>query len=359
MNQEFIYLIAERLYLQASFHPLCNRNWLFAIYKSLRIANTGDTESMQWTKYNQWKIDHNCRASKSTAVANHSRMHRFDLEMRDEDTCSISVDVSSKAAPVQTITCTYSRKAFLQDLWTFKNPKNETVLLSDYERDALFNASVHSLDGEEIPTPIVEIPAEPTKPSKQKVTKKDTEEQQRTMKFTALHRLLEQIREPYANMQDPIQKSYLEVVIGAAIFYLPSLNIHFNGYISIAALKGYLNQERRVKDHIFPRKLAAKKLLEKPYSLEELMQEYHSALATFMYITPTENSNLVNYYETHENHDEAMLALQIEKFPIQASEKFKNHTELGQFIQELSPAAAMKMSANELMDSLRAFRNKQ
>jgi hypothetical protein len=110
-------------------------------------------------------------------------------------------------------------------------------------------------------------------------------DQIRDMKFTAFNLLLDQIRETYNKIEDENQKSFLQVVVGAAIFYLPSLTSHFNGFISINALKGYLKKERRVKDHIYPRKLAAKELLSKKFSLEELKVKYHDHLAQFMYIT--------------------------------------------------------------------------
>ena len=38
MNTEYLYLGAEQLYLNASGHPMSNRNWLAAIYKSLLVA---------------------------------------------------------------------------------------------------------------------------------------------------------------------------------------------------------------------------------------------------------------------------------------------------------------------------------
>jgi WD40 repeat protein len=55
-----------------------------------------------------------------------------------------------------------------------------------------------------------------------------------------------------------------------------------------------------------------------------------------MYITSSENSILVNYYEEHENHNQAMEALQIEKFPTNDAEKFISHNELDKFILYLN-----------------------
>jgi len=176
------------------------------------------------------------------------------------------------------------------------------------------------------------------------------------MKFIALNNLLDQIRETYHQTEEPNQRSYLEVVLGAAIFYLPSLNSHFNGFISVAALKGYLKGERRVKDHIYPRKRAARELFSKKITVEELTERYTNNLALYMYITSSENSRLINYYEYYEDHDKAMEALGIEKFPTNIKEKFKSHTELNKFIEFLDAEAAQKMTKEKLMEFLKEFR---
>ena len=96
MNKEYVYLIAEKLYLNATVEPLCNRNWLFAIYKALLIANEGDTEPIIWTQYNQWKIDHNCRASKTTAKANRTYITYFSLIINEENCAIIKVVFNKK-----------------------------------------------------------------------------------------------------------------------------------------------------------------------------------------------------------------------------------------------------------------------
>lgn len=366
MNKEYVYLIAEHLYLNTTNHPLCNRNWLFAIYKSLLVTNEGDTEPIIWTKYNQWKIDHNCRASKTTAKANNTHITDFSFVLENDDWIAIKVIFNRKGLATKPVTCNYKRTGFANDMWEFRNPNNESVLLSSYERDQLFNASIQNAEAtfgdgiNESAVIIEETPVDARNIDKPKRTKKSnksmTDEQIREMKFTALNVLLDQIRETYTKIEDPNQRSYLEVVIGAAIFYLPSLNAHFNGFISINALKGYLKKERRVKDHIYPRKLAARELLSRKLTLDELMSRYHDHLAQFMYITSSENSILVNYYEEHENHDLAMEAFQIEKFPTNDADKFKSHNELDKFIIFLNGKNVQGMTKEEIMVLLKEFR---
>lgn len=354
MKRTHAYLIAEKLYFNATSNSLCNRNWLFTIYKSLLISNAKDEEGIKWTKYNQWKIDHNCRAAKSSVKKNGIKIDQFHLTIINDNKAEIKVSFSKGSLKSESVSCVYERASFLNSLWEFKNPINETVLSSQYERDQLFESSIYSFDEIEDEIEINSF-ADKGKKSKKRA-KKESDDHVRNMKFIALNNLLDNIRDIYHQTEEPNQRSYLEVVLGAAIFYLPSLNSHFNGFISLAALKGYLKGDRRVKDHIYPRKLAARELLSKKLSIDELTDRYHSHLATYMYITSTENSDLINYYESHESHDEAMKQLGIVKFPTNEKEKFKSHKELNNFIGNIDAKAAQKMTKEELMHLLKEFR---
>ena len=40
MKRTYANLIAEKLYFNVAGNSLCNRNWLFSIYKSLLISNS-------------------------------------------------------------------------------------------------------------------------------------------------------------------------------------------------------------------------------------------------------------------------------------------------------------------------------
>ncbi len=359
MNKEYVYLIAEELYLNANKHVLCNRNWLFAIYKALLVENEGDTEPIFWTKYNQWKIDHNCRAAKTKAKKNNTQIVTFNISIENENDAILQVVFKKNSAIIPAIKCHYKIGSFPNEMWEIKNPNNESILLSAFEKDQLFKSSIEWDANDEVETTIevIEPTCEPSilyVPNERK--KRMNDDQVRDMKFTALNVLLDQIRETYHHIEDENQKSYLQVVVGAAIFYLPCLNSHFNGFISINALKGYLKKERRVKDHIYPRKLAAKELLTKKFTLEELKERYHDHLAQFMYITSSENSILVNYYEEYENHDQAMEAFQIEKFPTVDAEKFSSHNELDKFLLYLNDKNVHNKSKEEIMELLTAFR---
>src|SRR5574343_1940074 len=128
MNKEYIYLIAEELYKTASMHELCNRNWLFCIYRSLLTSIENDDKEMVWTQYNEWQIDHNCRASKATATKNESSIENFTIERIDQDKCLIIVQFNTKKG-FQTFEVPYSRTGFPLSLWQTKNPKGETALM--------------------------------------------------------------------------------------------------------------------------------------------------------------------------------------------------------------------------------------
>ena len=354
MKRTQAYLIAEKLYFNAASNSFCNRNWLFTIYKSLLVSNANDKEEIKWTKYNQWKIDHNCRAAKAAAKKNGFKIDHLSLTIINDNKAALKVSFSKGCLKSESINCVYERDSFLKSLWEFKNHKQEAVLLNQNERDQLFESSIYSSD--EIEEEIeVSSSADKGKKSKKRA-KKESDDHVRNMKFIALNNLLDNIRDLYHQTDEQNQLSYLQVVIGAAVFYLPSLNSHFNGFISIAALKGYLKGDKRVKDHIYPRKLAARELLSKKLSVEELTDRYHSHLATYMYITSTENSDLINYYESHENHDEAMKQLGIVKFPTTEKEKFVSHKELNKFIGDIDAKAAQKMTKEELMEFLKEFR---
>ena len=372
MNKEYIYLIAEDLYKRASLHELCNRNWLFCIYKSLLSSIENDEKEMIWTKYNQWQIDHNCRASKATATKNQTSIHSLQIEMLNADECRLSVQLHTKKG-IEAFDVPFNRSAFPASLWETQNPSGETALMSIYERDRLFDSIIAETEPvadaiivEPIQEPEVieaenetetEEPIIETQPKKRKATKRKADDEARESKFRALWNILNAIRPVYLQIENEQERSFMETVVGAAVFYLPNLNEHFSGFISMNALIGYVNGSRRVKDHMYPRKLAARDLLAQELSIEDLKTRYHSHLAQCMYVTATENSMLVNYYEEHEDHDQALVAFQIHKFPGQGHEKFRDHKELEEFIGFLRPTDVRAANLELLHEKLVAFRN--
>ena len=95
MKRTQAYLIAEKLYFNAASNSFCNRNWLFTIYKSLLVSNANDKEEIKWTKYNQWKIDHNCRAAKAAAKKNGFKIDHLSLTIINDNKAAINNNLSA------------------------------------------------------------------------------------------------------------------------------------------------------------------------------------------------------------------------------------------------------------------------
>jgi hypothetical protein len=100
----------------------------------------------------------------------------------------------------------------------------------------------------------------------------------------------------------PLQKAFLETVIGAAIWYIPKPSSAWTGRISVGALKMFhpdsgIQKPRFSEEHVYPRKVAARLLLEDQSldgaNLSAIFQEKYGRLHL---ITPDENK-LVQPYQ--------------------------------------------------------------
>jgi hypothetical protein len=169
MNTEYLYLVAEQLYSNTLEHPLRNRNWLPAIYKSLLVANRGDEEEILWTKYNEWKIDHNCRAALSTSKTNKSKLSSFEIRMITTNSCVIIIQIKKGNTSILKEVL-YRKDAFPAGLWEVRNPQNNTVLNNAFERDQLFESSISdvtidlNLDGDQDADDSLDLTLSPNTP---------------------------------------------------------------------------------------------------------------------------------------------------------------------------------------------------
>lgn len=149
-------------------------------------------------------------------------------------------------------------------------------------------------------------------------------------KVRSLIEVLRHIRDVYA-AQNETGKNFIETVVGASIFYLPHpVNECFSGYCSIEALKDKINGKSIVREHITPRKYAAREVLTNTYNIDNFYDDFKRRYRRFMYLTGHENKKTVNY--TEETHDEALLSNDIEKFPVGESPFVNNHTLFVKFI---------------------------
>lgn len=122
---------------------------------------------------------------------------------------------------------------------------------------------------------------------------------------TALVATVQAIQSTYSTA-NPDQKSYLETIIGAAIWYLPFDEQCWTGNISAAALELCVSKPvgtpplTFTKDHEYPRKLAAKTLLAIDWSgylnaPTEMLDLYRTKFGRFNYVTSAENRRLMQY----------------------------------------------------------------
>lgn len=129
------------------------------------------------------------------------------------------------------------------------------------------------------------------------------------LKCKCLLALVNSIQNYYQSDLDEMQKSYLETVVGAAIWYQPKMGEDlWDGSISIKALHQSLNDVNKgqkpklSEDHKFPRKYSAQQLLngnwcKKTYTndVEGLMKYYIDVAGMFTYVTQSQNKELVKF----------------------------------------------------------------
>lgn len=109
-------------------------------------------------------------------------------------------------------------------------------------------------------------------------------------KFKVLYDIIHNLKDQWDNGHD-YERSHIETIVGAAIFYLPTNNKTFTGLISEEAL--LVEKKDRVKEHQYPRKISANILMKNPpSSVEDLISQYDNKYGTWNYVTKKENSAL-------------------------------------------------------------------
>lgn len=93
-------------------------------------------------------------------------------------------------------------------------------------------------------------------------------------------------------------------MIGAAIWYIPKPADAWTGQISIAVLKAFhpdsgVSRPRISEEHVYPRKVAAKQLLETDrLDGDSMLDAFTSRYAQVHYITPDENKVVTQFQRT-------------------------------------------------------------
>ena len=112
-------------------------------------------------------------------------------------------------------------------------------------------------------------------------------------KFKIAFELIKKLRPTWVESND-YEKAFIETILGATIFYLPTNKDSFSGMISENASK--VDKELRVKEHQYPRKISSKELFTNPpKSVEELKEMYYNRYGVWNWVTKTENSSLRKY----------------------------------------------------------------
>ncbi len=109
----------------------------------------------------------------------------------------------------------------------------------------------------------------------------------------ALAAMISGVKKAYSKINAD-QKSFIETTIGAAIWYLPKIEGWFSGYISKDALEK--NNGKYSEEHIFPRKVSAKELLnEKSLDGKYVFESYKKRYCKICILTPEENKKAIKF----------------------------------------------------------------
>ncbi len=120
--------------------------------------------------------------------------------------------------------------------------------------------------------------------------------------------LVDKLSEAYLHRKTTkYQKDHIETIIGAALWYIPN-TLLWTGYISKKAIQTYhpkegLKTPKLTKDHFYPRKISAQKLLKQtwqdiPDKFNFIYNLYVNEIGKYHYVTPDENKRLVKYQKS-------------------------------------------------------------
>jgi hypothetical protein len=124
------------------------------------------------------------------------------------------------------------------------------------------------------------------------------------LRCQTLAALIPPLHREYQAAKHDTQRHLIETLIGAGLWYLPKVNGLWTGLISTTALeqclKGAFATRRPSEEHLVPRKIAARHLLDLTlHDLDKLAAEierrYLCVYVRFHFVTSTENKILVQH----------------------------------------------------------------
>lgn len=301
------------------YHPI---DWRTAIYAGLLEGNNHTNNDYTFGNYNKWKFDHNWRGLKREINQNLIDCH-FEIDFNENLTFHCIYENQNSVQ--EEIELSLKINDFKEQLWSTIGVNNKKILNSKNERAFLFNSIVKVFTQENIDNEDNVI-----------INRDDFDENYNENdihpKIRAIFHLYSSIHTTYNNNNlTNEEQTFFQYALGASLFYLPHPEKCWNGKISVKAINHVLAGGNKVKDHITPRKLAAKQLLEEeiPLTLNQIKDRYWNDYSYFTYVTTNENYLLRNYYADGSTYEDASKSKKIEWICL------KNQSELRKFMKYL------------------------
>ena len=188
-------LLAEQLYNKISYIEVCRPHWKTAIYYA--VLNSNNVNSViEWSDdYNQWKLAHQLRANKANAKKEGITLDSNNIVITNCQRENIEIKATFSDGKVLIIKLNLTD--FKNDLWSILNNNGVSILLDEEEAILIFDYI--------------------------KGFCKNNVIEDEHPKFYVLTELLKCAQLLYAKLNDKKQKPFLETIIGAGVFYLPTL----------------------------------------------------------------------------------------------------------------------------------------
>lgn len=331
-NKTTAFRITELLKDSLLFSEDYHRNWTMALYVAINDALGLPEVKLEYKfKYNQWAVDHNMRAIKSS---NKGKISSSSLVVaRHPDGVEIFYRQNGDSQ-----TFVLSAKNFPPGLYRDgQGPHGAAILIEALDVNLILGALLDDCPNPRLNfiKPQANVP-DRVEPNRALSTDLISELNNAQLeKIWVYHELLNVVHPFYKEQEGEARKSFITTLFGAGLFYLPHGVKHWVGKISVTCLMEQIvgtSNARKVKDHIFPRKAAADYLLNNLTQKEEFLQFYMDKVAPYMYVTPNENSMLINYYQDFEKYEDALEHFGIQEFPPD-DHIFNSTKELNSFIQ--------------------------
>lgn len=323
------------------YHPI---DWRTAIYAGLLEGNNHTNNDYTFGNYNTWILDHNWRGLRGR---NNQNLIDCHFEIDNNENLTFHCTYENQNAVQEEIEISLTINNFHEALWSTIGDNNRKVLNSKNERAFLFDSIVKVFTQENIDN-------EDNVIINQGDFDENYNENDIHPKIRAIFHLYSSIHTTYNNnnLTDE-EQTFFQYALGASLFYLPHPEKCWNGKISVKTINHILEGGNKVKDHITPRKLAAKQLLEvqNPLTLNEVADMYWNDYSNFTYVTTNENYLLRNYYTDGSTYEEASKSKKIEWI------RLENQSELKNFMKYLINENANDLVHQEINNHLTQFRN--